>query len=711
MNSNQQRRPDESFGSDLRTIFTLLRRKVWLIIACVLVAAIAGAVYIIRSPKIYRAEAVIQVEPEQKAPNGPSTDNEDFNGEVIPKTIEQSLTSPELLLGLIAHNDLNKDPAFLTGLKRPVSDSKMAEEMAKHISAQVRRGTWLIDIKVEDQNPVMTQKIADLLIKEFVHEGSTRHMESWKAAYNFLLQQSESVKAKLTKSEDALQTYKEQHRAVALGEKENIVRAKLDELNRMVTNANAIRIKLEADYGQIKKRQNSPPTVLLEIPSIGSSPAIVALERTISEKQAEVASRTEIYKHPMRSGAIMQLQELEAGLNRIILETAEQVTSEYESAAATEDKMKAALQEQEELAIELNRTSIPYNILSQDVEADRALYESILTRLKESNVSKDVAPDAIRVISHPLLPEKPISPNIKRILLLSLFGGLTLGCGLALLSRGLDGSLKTVDEAERQLGMPALGVIPKCARPKWLTDDLLLIALPRSAAAESFRSLRTSLSLLEKSEGHNAFLFTSAVVSEGKSFCAINCAVAFAQMGLETLLIDADLRSPSIGRIVFDGASVQGLSEILRHRTDLDDTVWPTNINKLSVLSAGRELNTPAELLAGDGFGQLIRKATAKFDRVVIDSAPIQGVCDTLLLAAHVQAICLVVSAKTRAEVVFQAARKLGNAGSTPVGFIFNRVSQQHGSAYGYRQYSHATWARANSENGKRPYKPPLLLE
>ena len=122
-------------------------------------------------------------------------EDQDLKGEEITKTIEQSLTSPELLLGLIARNDLKKDPVFLIGLKRPVSDNKMAEEMAKHISAQVRRGTWLIDIKVDDRSPVMTQRIADLLVKEFVHQSFARQMESWEAANHFLLQQSETRKS------------------------------------------------------------------------------------------------------------------------------------------------------------------------------------------------------------------------------------------------------------------------------------------------------------------------------------------------------------------------------------------------------------------------------------------------------------------------------------------------------------------------------------
>jgi succinoglycan biosynthesis transport protein ExoP len=706
MNSTQAQRLDESFGSDLRTTLGLLREKMWLIITCILVAGIAGAAYIILSPKIYRAQAVIQVEQGgQKVFKGDDTQVQDLNGEENKKTVEQALTNPELLLELIKRNDLDKDPAFLPGLKRPASDNNTVEELAKRISARVRHGTRLIDISVEDRSPIMAQKIAGLLVKEFTYDTFRRHMEASEMAYSVILQQVDRLKAKLAKSEEALQTYKEQHQAVALGEKENVVVEKLVTLNRMVTEAKASRLKLETDCVQIKKLRNSPPAALLAIPSVASSPGIIELERTITQKEAEVAS---LVGHPSHFAAVQGLQELKTGLDRLILNAAVEVTSAYDSAAATENKMEEALQEQESVALQMNKILIPYNVLRHEVDSDRALYESILTRLKEIDVTKEVPQEAIRILSHPLLPERPVSPDKKRVLLLSIFGGLALGCGLSLLSRAHDGSFKTVDEAERRLRVPALGVIPICAKPKRPTD-FILVERPSSVAAESFRTLRTSLLLLGKNTEHNTLLFTSAVQSEGKSFCAINCAVAFAQQGLKTLLIDADLRSPSIGRMFFGQAPIHGVTDILTHQSHLDDASRPTNIDELSVLCAGIQLDSPAELLAGEGFGRLIREALTKFDRVVVDSAPIQDVSDTLLLVGHVQATCLVVSAETSAEVVSQAVRKLANSGSTLVGFIFNRVSRHRGANFRYC-YSKVACACASAGSRKRATNPSPQL-
>jgi capsular exopolysaccharide synthesis family protein len=478
---------------------------------------------------------------------------------------------------------------------------------------------------------------------------------------------------------------------------------KLATLNRMVTEAKASRLKLEADRSQIKMLKNSPPAALLAIPSVASSPAVVELEKNITGKQAEVAS---LVGHPSRFAAMTQLQEMKAALDRLIVNAAQEVTTAYDSALAMEKEMEEALQEQESVTLATDKILIPYNALRQEAESDRAFYESVLARLRESDVTKTVTQNTIRVVSHPLPPERPVSPAKKRIMLLSVFGGLALGCGLSLLSRALDRSLRSVEQAERLLRVPALGAIPKWARPKRMGDDLLMIEQPGTVVAESFRSLRTSLSLLGERPGHQTFLFTSALVSEGKSFCAVNCAVAFAQQGLKTLLIDADLRSPSIGKIFFDRRlSVPGLAEILIGQVDLNDVVHPTNIDNLSVLCAGTQLNSPAELLGGKAMARLIALARTQFDCVVIDSAPIQAVSDTLLLVAQVHTTCLVASAKTSCEVALEAVLKIANSNAARIGFILNRVSQQRcDQEYNYG-YSFKSGDRAAAGHLKRPKK------
>ena len=197
MNDTEQRKPDTSISADLRAALGWVREKLWLIIGCILVTGIAGILYGLLSPKVYRARAVIEVEQgkEKVFKTDGDTNVQDPKGEEMAKTVEQSLTSPDVLLGLIRRNHLTDDPAFLPGLKRPASDSKIVEAFAKCISAQVRLGTRLIDISVDDRNAVMAQKLADLLIGDFVQENLRHHTEISEMTYNFLLQQAERLKA------------------------------------------------------------------------------------------------------------------------------------------------------------------------------------------------------------------------------------------------------------------------------------------------------------------------------------------------------------------------------------------------------------------------------------------------------------------------------------------------------------------------------------
>jgi polysaccharide biosynthesis transport protein len=716
VNGDHRGPPNESFGSDIRETLVLLREKTWLVILCVIIGVIGGIIYIMLHPPIYQAQAVIRVEEgTQRVLKESENGVVDINRDEIIKTTEQTLSSPELLLQLVKRNDLDKDPGFLPELKRPASDTRLVEELAKQIFVQVRRGTWLIDVGVEDRSPGMAQKIAGLLIKEFTYETFVRHTEGSEMTYNFLREKAQRLKAKVANSEEALQTYKEEHKASALGEgeKDNTVIEKLRTLNRLVTEARATRLKLESDYAQIKKLGGNPPTDLLSVQAIASASPVIAVERLVAEKEAEVAALNEIYKHPFRTGAIEQLQQLKANLDWTILHAAKEVTNAYDSAVATEKKIEEALQNQDEIALQLSKLSIPYEALRREADADRALYESVLNRLKETDATKDAVQDAITVVSHPLLPERPIGPHKGRILFICLLGGLGLGCGLALLSRMLDRTLRTPDEAERRLGVPALADIPKALKMRSDDDCLVLVKQPCSAAAESFRSLRASLSLLRKDGLCKTLLFTSALPSEGKSFCAINCAVAFAQQRLETLLIDADLRLPSIERVFFNNASheapIKGITEVLAGEGILDEAVQSTRITKLSVLCAGQRIFTPAELLGSDMCGQLILEAAERFDRVVINSAPIQAVSDTLLLARHVEGICLVISPQTSAEAVSQAIQKLGPARSKVIGFVFDRVSLRHDADYSY-PYSRMTPGGAKGVSDNRGIKIPPVF-
>lgn len=440
------------FGADLRALMELLRAKGIFILLFTGTALALGAAYIVYTPKIYRASAVIQVDQEQQsviAMDGMKP--EDLKEQEVLKTVEQNVTTPELLLRVVDRYKLLDNPEFLPELKRPASRDKIQETFSGHISARIRTGTRLIDVKVEARSRAMAQMMTQLLVDEFIRQGYQSRLDASEMAHDYLARQAEIQKAKLEKSEQALQAYREQTQTVSFEDKQNIVVEKLLALNRRVTEAHAERLKLESDYGQLKPRLNQDPEELLAIPAIATAAPVQALQQSINEKEAQIATLKQRYKalHPKYIAAVSEMRELRNSLNSAILKVATSVEQSYEAAVDTEAKLESASQDQQRLAMELSKMMIAYKSLSSAVESDSALYNSILKRLSETTVNKDIG--AIRLISGPILPDHPVKPRQAVILFISLLGGLGCGFGFAAVSRALEDPPISIAVSGRQL--------------------------------------------------------------------------------------------------------------------------------------------------------------------------------------------------------------------------------------------------------------------
>src|SRR6516162_3072750 len=347
-----------------------------------------------------------------------------------------------------------------------------------------------------------------------------------------------------------------------------------------------------------------------------------------------------------------------------------------------------ALHEQEQKAPEFNQIAIRYNALVRDVEADRALYQSVVTRMNVTNIANGILGRNIRVVSAPMFEAKPAEPDQLKTLLLALLIGITAGCGLIIIIHMADNSIQTIDQAERILGLTALAAIPESKR-KNRKKEPALISDPASYEAEAFRSLRTAISFLGLHAEHKTILFTSANPKEGKSFCSLNYSVALAQTGLRTLLIDADIRRPRLSKIALADGKAQGLTDCLTGKANVIDCCKPTGIENLFVLPAGQRRSTPSELFASCDFVSLLKELAPQFDRIVLDSAPINAVSDTQLIARHAQSICFVIRAtKTPADAITRACALLRQAGISPDGFVFNRMPRRSRGSYYYSEYA-----------------------
>ena len=750
MKVEQLRLNDSTFDSAAvaHNIYHILRERLRLILLPTALIAALGIGYAVLAPRLYDATTTVQVN--QVAGNLMEIKNSqtlDLSKEDLPATIRQKLTSMVVLRRVV--NRLHLTPDMLDLEKKPpgyYSLDAMAYYLGRyHVIVTSQVNTRLIYVTGESRDPKLAQKISEAVVAEYIIQHLEEEAGVSSSAMPILKTQTDLLAAKLEKSEQALQDYKEQHGAVSLETNQNITVGKLTDMNAKVTETAMERLRLEADYALIQQLGIHDPDKLLAIKSVSSSPDVLDQKQNLANKEAELANLTKRYGplHPKYIQTESELRELKAGLNRTVLKVAAGLGNAYQSALETERKFKQALADQEKRALALNKTAISYNVLQREMESDKALYDKALTRLKEMDATKDSAAEEIRVVDPAIMPGGPAKPRVKLIIALSLVGGSTVGIALGLISGLLDSSVKTVDEAEAVLELPCVGAIPKAGPAD--RHSLVPIAAARrnSDVAEAFRTLRTELSsvhgnqrrpilLLPSSapheektlstanyavspayqgtvpttlssangiQRHSTLLLASAAPREGKTFCATNYAVSLAHQGLRVLLIDADLRLPSIGKTFGIEAKAPGVSDCIKGNVRLGTVLRETKIEGLFVLPAGRRVNNPTELLSEAGVGDLLREAESSFDRVVIDSAPIHAVSDSLLLARHVSLVCLVVRAsKTPRRAVLRAIQKLAETNSTPTGFILNYLPRF--GTYYYRYGGEEYGSEAYSANG-----------
>ena len=381
---------------------------------------------------------------------------------------------------------------------------------------------------------------------------------------------------------------------------------------------------------------------------------------------------------------------LQNDLAESIPKASEGLKASLDAARASEAALESALSAQEASALELNKLAIRYGVLSREVESDRALYESVLKTMKETSVTKEIKPMQIRVVQPAFTPIKPFSPRRAMIMALSGLGGIFAGLLLVLGLSALDTSMKTVDEAETRLGFPVLAAISNLKEVKKRKHPLVVLHEPHSSGAEAIRTLRTNLSMLGRAEDRRVFLFTSAMPQEGKTFCSVNYAASLAQLGLKVLLIDGDLRKPSV-EIVLIGKDqdTPGVTDYLTGKKSLEEVAQPSILPGLFFISGGTTAPNPAELLAKDGLGELIERALKTYDRVVLDSAPIHAVSDTLLMLKNVQTVCLIIrAASTSARSVVRCVQLLKGAQAPLSGLVLNRMPLRRKFGYGHYYYS-----------------------
>lgn len=728
-------------GIDFRRIVFLLLKRIWIIA----IIMILGTVALIRlfggKPRVYESEALINVaSAEEKVLKVENVTQEAPGTPEYINTVVQALTGRNVLLRVIKSNHLENNPRFFP---RKInggnySEDQMCDILSSHYRIFPQKGTRIIQILGRDTDPQMACTLASSLVKQFILESYQQRSSASKVANEFLSDEAAKLKEKLQVSEAALQRYKEEHNAVSLEQNQNIIVEKLRQVAGSVTQAQDARLKIEADLEQYRRTDPSKTQDLLNITSIASLPQVAECRNKLilAESEFETLKQRYMYRHPLYIAEQAKIAGLKAELRQALNNAGGELQNQYEKATETENKLQASLKEQEQRSLELSKLAIPYNVLVREVESDTALYQSVVSRMKETGVKAGEETSPLSVIEEPLVSSSPMPDASFRYILVGVI--LLLGGSIAgvLIHDRLSSSIRSVDEAEALLELPVLGSIPDEKLPSDTEDPLddtpsdtedpllrgkrrrsrrrpkhypvTLVDNPNSSMAESYRTLRTSLMLLDAKLDTHTLLLTSAIPAEGKTFCSVNVAASFALLGKKTLLIDADLRRPALHHALLGSEERVGLSDYLAGQATLEEVIVPTRVPNLFLITAGNRSPIPAELLADAKADALFKELPNTFDRVIVDSAPIHAVSDALILASKIKVVAVVIKTESTARhAILRAIHLLRDTDAEIAGVILNRMKRSGAGYYYYYYYGgkYSEYRNSSGDGGRKRNK------
>ena len=410
-------------------------------------------------------------------------------------------------------------------------------------------------------------------------------------------------------------------------------------------------------------------------------------------EQEKITSAPDLEKKDKESGMIDTLKKEQLRLEVEVSEISRRygpkhpqmvkVLSELES-------VKANLAVETQNMINLNKKSAQYTILKREVDSNREIYDTLVKRAKETGVSEQLEATNIRVIDPAEVPDAPIKPNKKNNIILACIISLMLGMAAAFFIEYIDNTIKDPDDVTAYLGLPFLGYVPSAKKEARTEDeiDLIVHQKPRSVISEAYRSIRTSILFAFADKPAKIILMTSSNLQEGKTSASINLGTTMANTGEKTLLVDADLRCSRLHKS-FGATKENGLSDYLVGNITLEAAIKPTNIENLSLLTAGSTPPNPAELLHSGKMKAFMEEIKKRFDRVIIDAPPILTVTDASILANIVDGVIMLVRCgKVPIEVVLRAKQKLQGSKANILGVLLNNVDYGKENYYYYYYYS-----------------------
>jgi capsular exopolysaccharide synthesis family protein len=697
-----------SLNSIGRTIF---KRK-WIILCTTAVVFTAVAIHTMSTTPVFESVARLQIDPSRSSNLG----LDDLINEKLGSSDSSNRLQTEVRLiqsntvaaRVITSLGLAKNPAFAgpSAAKATVTDTaamtarerqRLVHMFLGSLKVVVLTNTQLLEVHFQSTDPKLATDVANAVAEQYMQRNFQTRYEGAVQVSNWLAQQMEELQTKAVEAQKKLAEFQKQNNILGADENDNIVTDRLKLLNSQVTEAEADRIVKEARH---RMAQAGDPELVG-----GASPSLGILRSQEAELKAQIAQMGAKYGsgYPKLAELQVRLTKLEASIASEVRNTGKRLEDDYLSAVKTETLLRNQFNEQKNAAYQLNEHAVQYSVLKHEVETSSELYDTLQQRLKVAGVTAGLNSSYISVVDPAEVPATPVEPKVRMNLVLGFFGGIITGLLLAFFVESIDDTVSSSSELESFIALPVLCSIPFSASiapvktesgssAKSVPSGPILLNNPRSAAAEAFRGLRTSLLLSSPDRQPKAIAIVSSLAGEGKTTVSVNLAISFAQRGETVLLIDADLRRSTIHSQFGLPPSRYGLSTILTQGANERALIKPLeSLPSLTLLPAGPHPPNPAELLGSKRMVEVLKSFATQYDRVILDTPPVLSVADSLSLANLADAVVLVVRSGTaRKKAVLRVRDLLQRTNSNLVGIVFNCVDLRleqyyyaHGANYG----------------------------
>ncbi len=706
---------------NLWELLSVLRKSWWLVLLLGVIGGLSATFYSLGRTKIYRASTTLQIDPDPPKPLGQEVQSVvDVGAGVVANNREYYQTQYDILRSrklaqrTVERLALARDASFI--LNQPVAEVVTTGEGAptftpadartvlqNRLTVEPLRDSRMVKVSFDDAEPERARRVLRTLVAIYIDDNVDSVLESTNVAAVWLEEQLQKLKGELSLNEDALYDYKKENQilSVSMDDQSNMLREEMQQLNRALTQ---VRTELQELMSRSEQLQNLDSEDLTDLPAreLLQSSVLAGLRADLVRSEQELEALTNSgkgEKHPDVLAASAKVSISKSALVAEVRNIREALRRDVVAKRAEEVGLRGLFERAKSRALELNRLGLDYRRLERAKENTEKVYSMVLERSKESDLTRYMRFNNIRVIDEAYAEPDPVRPKTPLNIAGGSFLGLFLGFVAAFARNALDRTFKGAHDVEQHLGLPLLGVLPKTAhiatpasggRRRHVGDELVVHQKPTSAAAEASRALRTNLLFAAPDKPQRTMVVTSGVPFEGKTTVACWVATAMAQAGKKVLLLDCDLRRPRMHKI-FGRPNDNGISTFVMGEADVTSADLSTEIPNLSLITSGPSVPNPAELLQSERFHRFLETLGERYDRIVLDTPPVNSVTDAAILSTIVDGTILVVRAHATArESASHSSRTLTDVSDNLLGVVLNAFDGGK-AGYGYK-YGYATY-------------------